>query len=100
MGIRDPLEVTLDPWRYQRYLLESKAEFGVAKHGYVVTNSGWFSERTAAYLASGRPAVVQDTGYTEWLSPGSGVLPFRTPDEAVEAVREVSGSYERHCMAA
>jgi hypothetical protein len=98
--LRDPRPPTRDPWRYQRYIQHSKAEFGIAKHGYVVAESGWFSERTTAYLASGRPAVVQETGFSRWLPVGSGVIPFRSPDEAVAAVAEVSAHYSRHCRAA
>src|SRR5205807_370555 len=88
--LRDPLEVTKDPWSYQRYIRTSKAEFSLAKHGYVVSHSGWFSERSAAYLASGRPVVVQDTGFSEWLPVGAGILPFGGVEEAVEAIKEVS----------
>jgi hypothetical protein len=98
--LRDPLEVTKDPWTYQRYIRASKAEFSLAKHGYVVSHSGWFSERSAAYLASGRPVVVQDTGFTDWLPSEAGVLAFRTPAEARDRIREVSGAYRHHCQAA
>jgi hypothetical protein len=98
--LQDPLYVTRDPWTYQAYIRGSKAEFGVAKHGYVRSRSGWFSERSAAYLASGRPVVVQDTGFTEWLPAGAGVLAFRTPDEARARIQEVSAAYQHHCQAA
>jgi hypothetical protein len=77
--VRNPLEVALDPWTYQHYIHQSKAEFNVAKHGYVISRSGWFSERSAAYLASGRPVVTQETGFSDWLEVGSGVMPFTTP---------------------
>jgi hypothetical protein len=98
--LRDGGKVTRDPWSYQRYIQRSKAEFSVAKHGYVVSNSGWFSERSANYLASGRPVVVQDTGFTDWMQTGAGVLPFTNPDEAVAAIEEVNRRYEYHCRAA
>jgi hypothetical protein len=98
--VRDPLAPTRDPWTYQEYLAGSKGEFGVAKHGYVAARTGWFSERTAAYLASGRPAVVQDTGFTRWLDAGAGVLPFTSPDEARDALARAAGDYARHCRAA
>jgi hypothetical protein len=94
--LTDPLAVTRDPWTYQDYIRGSKAEFGVAKHGYVVANTGWFGERSACYLASGRPVLVQDTGFTEWLSAPGGVLPFRTVDEAVAAFCEVERRYDFH----
>jgi hypothetical protein len=98
--LRDPLETAPDPWAYQRYIQQSKAEFTVAKHGYVVGRSGWFSERSAAYLASGRPVVTEETGFSNWLEVGDGVLPFMTPDEAVAAIEDVNGRYETHCRAA
>ena len=98
--LRDPRRPTRDPWIYQRYLQRSKAEFGIAKHGYVASGSGWFSERTAAYLASGRPAVVQETGFSRWLPAGSGVVPFRSPAEALAGVAEVNARYPHHCRAA
>jgi hypothetical protein len=99
-AVRDPLAVTCDPWAYQRYLAGSKAEFGVAKHGYVEGRCGWFSERSAAYLASGRPVVVQETGFSDWLAAGEGVLAFGSPEEAAAAVAEVGRRYELHCRQA
>jgi hypothetical protein len=99
-GVRDPLEVTRDPWTYQEYLRQSRAEFGIAKHGYVTARTGWFSERSAGYLASGRPVVVQDTGFTDWLPAGRGVLAFTTPEEALAAVEAVAADYEGHARAA
>ena len=98
--LRDPREPTIDPWRYQRYLRESKGEFSVAKHGYVVSRSGWFSERSAAYLASGRPVVVQDTGFSELFETGRGVLPFDDFSGALAGISSVANDYERHCKAA
>jgi hypothetical protein len=98
--LRDPLEVARDPWTYQSYLQQSKAEFTVAKHGYVVTRSGWFSERSAAYLASGRPVVTQDTGLSGLLPTGRGLLTYTNPEEAVAAIEAVNGRYEEHCRAA
>lgn len=99
--LRDPLMISRDPWTYQRYIQESKAEFSVAKQGYVISRSGWFSERSAGYLAGGRPVVVQDTGFTKWLrSGGLGVLAFHSPEEAVAAIDEVCANYPRHCQAA
>ena len=99
-SLRDPFEAAPDPWTYQRYIQKSKGEFTVAKHGYVVSRSGWFSERSAAYLASGRPVISQETGFSDWLEVGSGVLPFTTPDEAIAAIEDVNGRYEVHCRAA
>jgi hypothetical protein len=96
----DPRDVTRDPFAYQRFIAGSKAEFCVAKHGYVATRSGWFSDRTTAYLASGRPAVVQDTGFSDFLPTGRGLLSFRTPDEARAALRSLDDDYASHCAAA
>lgn len=99
-SLRDGREPTRDPWTYQHYINRSKAEFSVAKHGYVVSHSGWFSERSACYLASGRPVLLQDTGFSEWLPTGIGVVCFRSPEEAVEGFVEINNRYEFHCDAA
>jgi hypothetical protein len=99
-ALQDPLAVTRDPWAYQDYIRASKAEFAVAKHGYVAGRTGWFSERTACYLASGRPALVQDTGFTDLLPDGAGLLAFGSPEEAVAGAAAIGGRYESHCRAA
>lgn len=96
----DPLAITCDPWDYQAYIRQSKAEFSVAKHGYVASASGWFSERSASYMALGRPVVVQDTGFSRHLPTGEGLLAFTTLDEAVAAVGEIDAHYNRHVEAA
>lgn len=98
--VEDSQRVTKDPWIYQEYIRASKGEFTVAKHGYVASRGGWFSERSAAYLASGRPVVTQDTGFGTWLATGRGVLAFTSPAEAVDALRNVSANYRMHCAAA
>ena len=98
--VTNPLEATRDPWTYQQFLRDSKAEFSVAKHGYVISRSGWFSERSVGYLASGRPAVLQDTGFSDWLPTGSGVISFHNPEEAIAGIQEISRRYEFHCKAA
>jgi hypothetical protein len=98
--VRDPLEPTRDPPSYERYVRDSKAEFSVAKHGYVASRSGWFSERSACYLASGRPVVVQDTGFSRWLETGRGVLAFQTLAEALHGLEDLDRRYELHCAAA
>jgi hypothetical protein len=98
--LRNPLDFTCDPWTYQQFMRDSKAEFSVAKHGYVASGSGWFSERSTGYLALGRPVVVQDTGFSRVLPTGDGLLTFSDVDEAVAAVAEVDRRYEHHCRAA
>lgn len=99
-ALANPLEVIRDAWDYQRYIRDSKGEFSVAKDGYAASRCGWFSERSASYLASGRPVVTQDTGFSELLPTGAGMLAFSTPDEAAACVAEVEGSYEEHCRMA
>src|SRR6185503_21078804 len=98
--IVDPVETIPDPWALQRYIARSAAELTVAKHGYVASRSGWFSERSAGYLASGRPVITQDTGFSELLPTGEGLLAFSTPDEALAAIEEVRRDPERHGRAA
>ena len=98
--LKDPLEVTKTASSYQHYIQQSKAEFAISKHGYVNTHSGWFSERSANYLASGRPVIVQSTGFTQWLETGNGVLTFKSPDEAIEAIETVELTYEAQSDAA
>jgi hypothetical protein len=99
-SLADPGRVAGGPNAYQRYVRGSRAEFMIAKAMYVRTASGWFSDRTACYLASGRPVVVQDTGIGGDLEAGEGLLTFDTPDEAVEAVRRVDSEWPRHARAA
>ena len=96
----DPRPVTRSPETYERYIRASKGELGIAKHGYVASRSGWFSERSLAYMASARPVVLQDTGFSRWLPTGRGVLAFDTAEEAAAALAEVAGDYRRHCAAA
>ena len=99
-SIVNPLEPTRTPWTYQDYLRSSRGEFTVAKHGYVTSRCGWFSERAANYMASGRPVITQETGFSDWLPTGEGLLSFTTPDEAAAAIECVCSDYERHCRAA
>jgi hypothetical protein len=99
-GVEDPLEIAPTPAAYQEWIASSKGEFSVAKSGYVDTRSGWFSERSAGYLASGRPVLVQDTGFSEHLPTGTGLVPFSTLDEAVAGVADINARYDEHCRAA
>ena len=85
---------------YRRFIQSSYAEFSAAKQGYVVSRGGWFSDRSVCYLASGRPVVVQDTGLSDWLPVGEGLLTFSDLDQAVHAVRTVRDDYPRHRRAA
>jgi len=98
--IRSSREMSGDPWVYRKYIQQSKGEFSVAKQGYVKTRCGWFSERSAAYLASGRPVVTEEAGFSDRLPTGAGLIAFSTPDQALAGIEEVSHHHERHCKAA
>jgi hypothetical protein len=86
--------------RYRAYIESSRAEWSIAKNAYVQGRPGWFSERSACYLAAGRPVVVQDTGFGEVLPVGEGLHSFETLEQAVYAIREVQSEYARHARAA
>jgi hypothetical protein len=96
----DPSSVAATPSDYRRYVQESRSEFQVAKNIYVDTCSGWVSERTACYLASGRPALVQDTGLDGDITGKEGLVTFRSPEEAVDGARRVDADWSRHARAA
>jgi hypothetical protein len=96
----DPARVAGDPDAFRRYVQGSGGELSAAHGVYVDTASGWISDRTLRYLASGRPAIVQDTGFAHRLPAGEGLVPFRTFDDAVDAVERVVGAYEHHGAAA
>jgi len=98
--IRDPHLVAGSPHAYQGYLQGSRGEFSCAKPAYVLLRNAWLSDRTACYLASGKPAVVQDTGPSSYLPDGLGLLRFSTPEEAAAALADVDAHYARHCRAA
>jgi hypothetical protein len=98
--LSDPRSVSGTPQDYHRYVQSSLAEFGVAKGMYVQARTGWVSDRTACYLASGRPAIVQDTGLGSALETGVGLLTFSTPEEAISAARSVHADWDRHARAA
>jgi hypothetical protein len=85
---------------FRSYIQRSRAEFSVAKHGYVKTQSGWLSDRTTCYLASGRPALVQETGVSQHLPTGNGLVTFTTIDEAVRGIESINADYPAHCAAA
>lgn len=96
----DPAEAAGDPLRFRRYVQESGAEFSVAQGLYVDTRSGWFSDRTVRYLASGKPVLVQDTGFDDALPVGDGLLAFGTLDDALAGARAIASDYPRHASAA
>ena len=96
----EPQEVVPDHSSYRSFLTNSRGEWSVAKHGYVEGKTGWFSCRTACYLAAGRPAVVQETGWSRHLPSDRGVLPFTTLEEAAEGLAKVTHNYSEHTKAA
>lgn len=96
--IADPKTTVPDPDSFRRYVRSSGAEFSVAQGIYVETGSGWFSDRTVRYLASGKPALVQNTGFD--LPIGDGLLAFRTMEEAVAGAEEIVRDHEHHARAA
>jgi GT2 family glycosyltransferase len=99
-GVRDGLEVSQGIDRYRDYIGSSRGEFTVAKDQNVRLRTGWFSDRSATYLASGRPVVTQDTGFGSVLPTGEGLFAFDSPDGAAEAVAAIDAEYSRHASAA
>jgi hypothetical protein len=85
---------------YRDYLRGSRAEWSIAKNAYVASRSGWFSTRSAAYMALGKPVVAQDTGFRRFYPTGEGLFAFATGAEAVAAIDAIEGDYRRHCEAA
>jgi hypothetical protein len=96
----DPAEVARTPSSYRSFVQGSRAELGIAKSGYVASRCGWFSDRSVCYLASGRPVLAQDTGFTDYLPAGEGLLSFNTLEEARGGVEEILRDYPRHARAA
>jgi hypothetical protein len=99
-ALLDPADVARSPDDYQRFVQGSWAEFGLAKSGYAVSASGWFSDRSACYLASGRPVIAQDTGFGRRLPTGEGLLAFATAHDVLAGIEALQADYERHRRAA
>jgi hypothetical protein len=98
--IIEPAEHLPDPWTYREYLGGSRGEWSVAKEGYVKSRSGWFSCRSACYLALGRPCVLQDTGWSDAIPTGRGLCAFQTMDEAVAGIARINADYAAASAAA
>jgi hypothetical protein len=98
--LAEPAEIAGAPLAFRSYVQGSAAELSVAHPVYVETASGWVSDRSVRYLASGRPALVQDTGIGERYPVGEGLVTFRTPEEAVAGVEAIAADYEAHARAA
>jgi hypothetical protein len=99
-GLSSPLEMSLDPWRYQEFFRSSRGEWTVAKDQNVRLRSGWFSERDACYLASGKPVIAQSTGFEKALPCGEGLFAFHTLDDVLAAVDRIESDYPRACRSA
>jgi hypothetical protein len=96
----DPARVARTPSSYQQFVQGSKAEFGLAKSGYVASRCGWFSDRSLCYLASGRPVIAQETGFSRYLPTGEGLLAFQNSDDVLAAIEGLRGDYARHARRA
>jgi hypothetical protein len=96
----DPARVAATPAAYRQFIQESKAEFGIAKSGYVASRCGWFSDRSICYLASGRPVIAQETGFSRFLPTGSGLFAFSNPLDVLAAIDEMNRDYPYYSRAA
>jgi hypothetical protein len=99
-SVVDSHAVSRDADTYRHYIQRSRGEFSVAKNVYVATRSGWFSCRSTCYLAAGLPVVVQDTGFSDFIPCGNGVLAFNSLEEAADALRRIEADYKHHQAAA
>jgi hypothetical protein len=98
--ILDAQPLTSDILPYRDYIARSRGEFTVAKDQYVRLRTGWFSDRSACYLAAGRPVITQDTGFGRILPTGAGLFSFSSMDEVLTALEHINSDYARHCRAA
>lgn len=96
----DPEPASISPWAFARYIQDSAGEFTAIKEIYAGLPSGWFSDRSAAFLAGGRPVVAQESGFGRWLPTGEGLFAFSTPQEAADALKRIAEDYPRHAQAA
>ena len=98
--LENPLGVTGTLAAYRDFIAASYADLGIAKHAYVASGSGWFSDRSTCYLGSGRPVLHQETGFSDWLPTGEGVFAFANADDVNAALEQIDRDYERHAGAA
>jgi hypothetical protein len=94
------VEISGDAGLYRDYIQRSRGEFTVARDQYVRPNTGWFSDRSACYLASGRPVITQETGFSKFIPSGKGLFGFKTLDDILRAVDCIETDYEGNCRAA
>ena len=99
-AVSDAVALSSSLCEYQRYIQRSRGEFTVAKDVYVRLRSGWFSDRSACYLAGGKPVITQDTGFGNILPTGRGLFAFRTMEDILAALDSINGDYPGHCRAA
>jgi hypothetical protein len=99
-SIKNGHEVTLSFDSFRNYISASRGEFSVCKNVFIRNATGWFSDKSGAYLASGRPVVLQDTGFSKHLPVGEGLFAVNTLREAKEALNEIDTNYDRHSKAA
>jgi hypothetical protein len=97
---RGPHEMSVNYWQYRDYIRRSKGEFTVAKDQYVRLHTGWFSDRSACYLAAGRPVITQETGFSSHYGKDGGLFGFKSLGDIAEAVREINADYKKHSRAA
>lgn len=98
--ITDPLKLSSDMTSYRQFILNSRGEFTVAKDQNIRLRSGWFSDRSACYLAASRPVINQDTAFGSYLPTGRGLFSFQTMDDILSAVDEIESDYAGNCKAA
>jgi hypothetical protein len=96
----DPAQVAGTPADYRRFIQGSKAEFGIAKSGYVESRCGWISDRSLCYLASGRPVLAQETAFSDFIPAGEGLFAFESTADILAAIEELRSRYARHARAA
>jgi hypothetical protein len=99
-GRLNPAVVAGTPDAYQAFIQGSKGELGIAKSGYVQSRCGWFSDRSACYLASGRPVIAQETGFSRYLPTGEGLYRFETSEDVLAAFESINSDYARQRRAA
>ena len=95
-----PHDVAATPETYRAYICKSRAEIGCCKPVFRELKTGWFSDRSACYLAAGRPVITQETGFTKNYGSRTGLLSFRSLDEIVDAVKAINGDYPKHSRSA
>jgi hypothetical protein len=98
--LTNPLDASGTIDGYREFIAGSRVDLGIVKHAYVRSRSGWVSDRSLCYLASGRPVIHQNTGFTDWLPSQEGLLAFSTAAEAASSLEEIEADYDGHARAA